>query len=238
MTTVGAIELDVDVGELADEPDEIYELATMVNVACGAHAGDAATMARSASRARAAGARVAAHPSYPDRASFGRRTIAIEPERLRESVRGQVRALATACEAAGVPLGALKLHGALYHDADRDPELAALALDAAMEGHARIGAVLGPPGGETKRAARLRGLAFVAEGFADRRYGDDGRLLPRTRADATIDDPAVAAEHALALVRSFDFGALCVHGDRPRAVDVARAVRAALAAEGLLRPRA
>src|SRR5690242_7817176 len=108
--------LNVDLGELPDEPDELYSLATMVNVACGGHAGDEGSMARAVRLAAAAGARLAAHPSYPDRQGFGRTSMAMEPTALTESVRAQLATLDAVARAAGTRIEAVKPHGALYHD--------------------------------------------------------------------------------------------------------------------------
>jgi UPF0271 protein len=230
------VALNVDLGELPGEPEELYELATVVNVACGGHAGDAATMARAVGLARAHGADIAAHPSYPDRADFGRKTVRIAAEDLERSIAEQCAALQAI---AGGAVRAVKLHGALYHDASRDPHVA----EAVMAGAARgLGAGdvvwIGPARGALWDRARALGLACVREGFADRGMQPDGSLVPRGQPGALIEDPARAAEQALKLARAGAVDTLCVHSDTPNAVPIARAVRAALDGAGLLSRRA
>ena len=231
-----AVDLNIDLGELEGEPEELYALATVVNVACGGHAGDAASMARAAALAAARGARVAAHPSYPDRARFGRERLDIGGDALRESVRVQCAALRAAAGAAGLRVEALKLHGALYHDAAGDPARAEAALEGAIEGlGGELRAVVGPPWGEAlAAAARARGLAYAREGFADRVYDAEGRLAPRSAPGALLVDPAACAAQAARLAAAGGCETVCVHGDSPGAPAIARAVREALAARGLL----
>lgn len=233
---VHTVDLNVDLGELPDEPPALYELATVVNVACGGHAGDGATMRAAVRAARAAGARVAAHPSYADREGFGRRAAFAPATAAADAVLAQCRDLAVIAAEEGVAIALAKPHGALYHDAARDPELAAATVDAVI---AALGGVtlVGPPTGALVAAARTRGLAYAREGFADRGYDTSGELLPRGAPGALLDDPATAARQALALARRGDLETLCVHGDTPGAVAIARAVRAALEEAGWLRPR-
>ncbi|AUX19958.1 LamB/YcsF family protein [Sorangium cellulosum] len=235
---MGPIDLNIDLGELEGEPDELYSLATVANIACGGHAGDAGSMARAASVAGRAGARIAAHPSYPDRHRFGRVSLPIAAGDLRDSVRAQCAALREAAEGARVRISALKLHGALYHDAARDPELAEAVLDGAS---AALGGalftVVGPPSGALAEVARALGLAYAREGFADRGYDGAGRLLPRGAPGALLTSAAACAAQAARLVDAGGFETLCVHGDTPGALENARAVRAALEARGLLAAR-
>jgi UPF0271 protein len=208
--------LNLDLGELPDEPEELFALADLVNVACGGHAGDAASMRFAARRARGRG--LGAHPSYPDRAGFGRTRLALPLDALRRSLADQCGALAEAAAAEGAAVGHVKPHGALYH-ACEDPEVAAAVLDASREW-----AVIGPPA--LLAAARARGREAWTEGFADRGVGPDGRLIPRGSPGALLHDPAAAAARARALRGTVD--TICVHGDSPGALAIARAVRAAL----------
>lgn len=121
------VDLNVDLGEIDGEPEELYRLATVVNVACGGHAGDAESMRRACRLASAAGARVAAHPSYPDREGFGRRAVAMDEVALARSIESQCGELAKLAEAAGLEVSLVKPHGALYHEASRS-EAAARAV--------------------------------------------------------------------------------------------------------------
>jgi UPF0271 protein len=227
------VSLNIDLGELPEEPEELYALATVVNVACGGHAGDEASMARAVERARWAGARVAAHPSYPDRAGFGRTSMAIPPERLRQEIAEQCAALVAVANRAGVSVSAVKPHGALYHDASRDGVIAAAVLEGAREALGAL-TLVGPPQGELQSAALAQGVTYVREGFADRAYLPDGGLVPRTQAGALLTVPADCAAQALRLAASGRYETLCVHSDTPGAPAIARAVRDALAQRHLL----
>jgi UPF0271 protein len=213
------VSLNVDLGELPDEPEELYSLATVVNIACGGHAGDEASMTRSVALARRYGARIAAHPSYPDRAGFGRKTMAIAPDALGRSIAEQCRALA----AIAGELTLVKPHGALYHDLAKKPELVEPFLAAVGDA-----TVVGPP-----RSPLAERTKFVAEGFADRGYDGD-TVLARGTPGALIEDPAAAAKQALTLVARGEVQTICVHGDTPNAVAIARAVREALRDAGAL----
>src|SRR5579859_7331846 len=126
------VDLNIDLGELPDEPDELYALATVVNVACGGHAGDAASMRRATQLAMRHGARIAAHPSYPDREQFGRARMPIPASVLYESIVDQTDALAHIVREVGARLWGAKPHGALYHAAAEDPAVAGAFLDAVV----------------------------------------------------------------------------------------------------------
>lgn len=216
--------LNVDLGELPDEPEALWALADLANVACGGHAGDEASMRRALQRCRRHGTAAGAHPSYPDRAGFGRAPVAMAPEALRAAVRAQCAALRAVAGPLGVRLGHVKPHGALYHAAAADPALAAAVVDGAVDALGEV-RVVGPPTGALADAARARGLPYAREAFADRGYGPDDRLLPRGAPGALLG-PAAAAAQARARAGACD--TLCVHGDTPDAVAVLAAVRAAL----------
>ncbi len=220
--------LNVDVGELPGEPPGLVALAELVNVACGGHAGDEGTMRDVVTRARAAGTRVGAHPSYEDRAGFGRVARDVPPATLAAQVEAQCRRLAAAARAEGVPVGHVKPHGALYHRAAADPAVAEAVLDGAVAALGPV-AVMGPPTGALREAAERRGLPYLREGFADRGLLPDGSLVPRGQPGALVHDPAVAAAQARALAASGRFDTLCVHGDTVGAEAILAAVRAALA---------
>ena len=207
--------LNLDAGEHDDEPAALWQLADIVCIACGGHAGDEASMRRVLAVAREVGA----HPSYPDREGFGRRTIAITPAELAASVRAQCARLA----ALSARVAYVKPHGALYHDANRDPVLARALLDGATAALGAI-AVIGPPRGALHDAAAATGLRYLREGFADRATRPDGSLVPRTEPGALIDDPALAAARA----RELACDTVCIHADTPNAMSIAIAVRAVL----------
>jgi len=175
----------------------------------------------------ARGLEVGAHPSYVDREGFGRRSIAVAPDVLAVQIFEQCAALAAIAREHGIRVTFVKPHGALYHDAAKDPALAAALIDGATRALGNI-AVLGPSWGTPalQVIAAARGLAYWREGFADRALRPDGSLVPRSEPGALIEDPAAAAAQARALAVSVD--AICIHGDSPNALAIARAVRVVL----------
>ena len=219
----GRTRLGVDLGELPDEPIELWEAAHVAHVACGGHAGDAASMRLALARCRVHGVAAGAHPSWPDRARFGRVSLGLGREALKGTLREQLTALREAALVEGVQLGHVKPHGALYHDVDRDPALAAALVEVAVEVLGEV-ALVGLPHGALAVAAA--GRPFWTEAFPERGTLPDGRLVPRGEPGALVTDPTAVAARARALRGVVDL--LCVHGDSPGAVELARVVRAAL----------
>lgn len=230
------VELNIDLGELPGEPEELYALATVANVACGAHAGDDASMERAVRLCQEHGTRLAAHPSYPDRDGFGRRALDLPISALRASLDEQLERLGAAAAGIGAKVALLKPHGALYHQATHAPELALALVDSAL---ATLGpvALVGEAGGAVESAARARGLPFLREAFADRGYDEAGRMLRRSEPGALIASPRAAAEQAIRFAESGAVDTLCLHGDSPGAVELARSVHQALRSHGLLHER-
>jgi UPF0271 protein len=244
------MDLNADVGErpdaLADGREEaLLRQLTSANIACGGHAGDAASMDALVRLAARHGIAVGAHPGYPDRAQFGRAVMEIPPGRLRASIREQVAALAEAARRHGARLAHVKPHGALYNAAASDPALASLV--AAAVADVIPGATLvGLAGSAMLDAWRAAGFAVAAEAFADRRYEPDGTLRPRRFPDALITDPDEAAAQALAIARdgrvtAWDGRAvnvradtLCVHSDTPGAAETVAAIRRVFRDYGIL----
>jgi UPF0271 protein len=227
------LDLNCDLGEGCAFDGELMPLITSANVGCGFHAGDASS-ARAALRLAAKhGVQVGAHPGYPDREHFGRRELSQPEDQIFEECLYQVGALAGLAKAEGVALRYLKPHGALYNQACRDdayarPVVAAAALFELS--------VMGLPASRLAVAAVGR-CPFVAEGFADRRYRPDGSLVPRTEANAFVDDVDEAVRQAAWLLQSRGVRTLCVHGDNPHALDFVRRLRAALLKQAVnLRP--
>ncbi len=232
------IDLNADVGEGFDDL-AIFPYVSSVNVACGGHAGDAATMDRTVAEAAERGLAIGAHPSYPDRAGFGRRDLDLPLEDVVKSVSEQLDALAAICARRSVRLAHVKPHGALYNKAARDEELAR-ALAETVRAFDPSLALVGLAGSLSVAAARSAGLRALEEGFADRRYLADGTLVPRSREDAVIDSLELALAQGLALARGEPFPAvdgspltihvdtLCIHSDTPGASAFARALSTAL----------
>jgi UPF0271 protein len=224
---VRSIDLNADVGEGVGDDAALLAVVTSANVACGFHAGDATTMRRTCAAAVARGVVIGAHVGYRDREHFGRRDLDVPADVVGAEAAEQLEALAAAAGAEGGAVRYVKPHGALYHRAARDPEAAA-ALARAARGRPMVGA----PGSPLLDAARAAGLDAVPEGFADRAYRPDGTLVARSEPGAVIGgDDAVA--QAVRLAGEGTLRTLCVHGDSPDAVTLARAVREGLEAEGV-----
>jgi UPF0271 protein len=248
-----AIDLNADLGEDPSGADAaLLEVVTTAHVACGFHAGNPELMRRTVARAVEVGVAVGAHPSYPDREGFGRREMGRHPERVAEDVVHQLGALDGIARLCGARVVSVKAHGALYHRLSEDPECAA-AVAAAVAAFDRdlplvfpaIAGALSPSAVEARAAVAAAGLSIRAEAFCDRRYGPDGRLVPRDAPGAIIVEPAAVGGQArsLALEGSVVIGesqvlpirpdTLCVHGDTPGALALARAVRATLEDAGV-----
>jgi UPF0271 protein len=220
--------LNVDGGELDDEPLELYALADVVHVACGGHAGDETSMTRVTRACASAGTRVGAHPSYEDREGFGRRARTVAPDVLATSIAAQCTRLRTIAAGAGVTLASVKPHGALYHAAHADEATARACVEGVVRSLGKEVAIVGPAGGALERATIAAGVPFQREAFADRGVRPDGSLIPRGEPGALVEDPALAAARARELAARGDVDTLCIHGDTPGAVTIARAVREAL----------
>jgi 5-oxoprolinase (ATP-hydrolysing) subunit A len=223
------IDLNADLGEEVTDDAALLAVVTSANVACGYHAGSPAIMRAVCEEAARRGVSVGAQVSYADRENFGRVARDVGHDLLREQVADQVGVLGAIAEAAGTAVRYVKPHGALYHRVIDDPDQAA----AVLAGSGSL-PVLGMPG-ELLSQAAAAGRAVRHEGFPDRAYGPDGRLLPRSEPGAVLTDGAEIARRAVELATGSQprIDSVCVHGDTPGAVDHARAVRRALEAAGL-----
>jgi UPF0271 protein len=174
--------------------------------------------------------RLGAHPSYPDREHFGRRSMVGEmaPVALARALSGQLRKLSQIAAAHGVVVGWVKPHGALYHDAAAEPALAALVVDTAVTVLGPAIQIIGPPAGALRDATAQRNLVYLCEGFADRATRADGSLVPRSEPGALVTDPALCAARTRELHATGDIDTICVHGDTPSSLAIATAVRNAL----------
>lgn len=237
-----AIDLNADLGEGMGSDAAILDVVTSASIACGGHRGDDASMLEALLLARDRGVVVGAHPSYVDHEGFGRRRLDVEPAQLLAQVLAQVRSLVAVAASVDVPVAFLKAHGALYNAAMVDDAVAGVVLDAAEQafvprtaGERRTLPVLGLRGSRLQALAARRGVPFVVEAFTDRASAPDGTLVPRTEPGAVLTDPEEVARRAPLLAAAAD--SLCVHGDAPEALELARAARRGLRAAGLaLRP--
>lgn len=238
------IDLNADLGEGVGDDDALLEVVTSANVACGFHAGDPLTIRRTCAGAVARGVAIGAQVSYQDRAGFGRRELEVPPEVLHAEVLYQLAAVDGIARSVGGEVSYVKPHGALYHRACRDPEQAEAVVRAVADYRPTL-PLLTLPDSVLHEVAARHGVATVVEGFADRAYTPAGGLVPRGEPGAVLHDPAevvarvlrmaVAQEVVAADGSVLRLGArsICVHGDTPGAVELARAVRKALADAGV-----
>lgn len=219
------VDLSADLGEIEGDV-ALTQVVTSASIACGGHAGDRRRMESAVAACLEAGVAIGAHPSYLDRESFGRAERSEPASLVAAQVASQVELLARIAEKAGGQVSYVKLHGALYHRANSERELAEAILDSLPELHvlSQRGALLD--------LARLRGWPAVEEGFCDRAYDRAGRLVDR-RLPGALLEPEAAVSQALALARAGRFGSLCLHGDSPGARSVAEQVRLALTGAGV-----
>lgn len=243
------IDLNADLGEsfgswsLGDD-EAMLEVVTSANIACGFHAGDPSVLRRSCEGAAGRGVAIGAQVGYRDLAGFGRRFIDIAPAELTDDVLYQIGALEAMARVAGSRVRYVKPHGALYNAIVHHEAQAAAVVRAVLEYDPSL-PVLGLPGSAWLRLAQEAGLTTVGEAFADRAYTPEGTLVSRREPGAVLHDPAEIAQRCVRIatkggvvavdgsVVPAPAGSLCVHGDSPGAVEIARQVRAGLDAAGV-----
>ena len=241
---MSVIDLNADLGEgfgqwtLGDD-DALLDVVTSANVACGFHAGDPTVLRRTCERAAERGVVIGAQVGYRDLAGFGRRFIDMEPGDLTNDVLYQIGGLEAFARVAGTRVRYVKPHGALYNAIVHHEAQAAAVVDAVRRYDPTL-PVLGLPGSAWLRLAEEAGLTVVPEAFADRAYTPEGTLVSRREPGAVLHDPDEVAERCVRLATRGEVvavdgsvvpvraGSVCVHGDSPGAVGMARAVRAAL----------
>jgi UPF0271 protein len=245
------IDLNADVGEECGDDEALFGIVTSANVAAGGHAGGGSVLHQTVRLASSAGVRIGAHPSYPDRAGFGRHSRASDHDAssVEAFVSTQVLEVAGACLQRSVSLAHVKAHGALYNDAVADTRLAEAFLSGVRRASAELGGgsipVMGIPDSALHRACERSGVPFLAEAFADRAYAPDGSLVSRQHPGAVLHDHAAAARQAVRValegsvvatdgtVIAMPAVTVCLHGDTPGAVAMALAVRRELEAHGI-----
>jgi UPF0271 protein len=223
------IDLNCDLGEGCPHDAELMQLITSANIACGFHAGDPATAYLALRFASEYGVQAGAHPSFPDREHFGRQELVRTESQIYEDCVFQIGALDALAKSVGCALRHIKPHGALYNLACRDDAYARPLVAVAEFFNLRL---FGLPGSRLEALSSGR-CTFVAEGFADRRYRPDGSLVPRSQADAFVENPPEAVKQVEWLIRERGVKTICVHGDNPRAVLFVRELRSALTRQGI-----
>jgi UPF0271 protein len=236
------IDLNSDLGEGAGHDNEILDLVSSANIACGFHAGDAASMFATIQAALERGVSLGAHPSFADRENFGRTETTLPPAEVYAIVAYQIGAFHALARAAGGRMNHIKPHGALYNMAARDRALADVIANAVLALDPKL-ILFAPAGSQLDFAATELGLTTASEVFADRNYLADGSLVPRSDPRAFVHDPIEAADRIIGIlsegqVRAVDgtdvaisAATICVHGDNPEAVEFVRKLRQRLELE-------
>jgi len=233
------IDLNADLGEGGSCDHNLLALVSSANISCGAHAGNTHDIRAAIQRALELGVSIGAHPSYPDREHWGRRSMQLSAQDLRTTLTQQLQWLASEVSVAGGRLQHVKPHGALYNDAAKDPVLATLVAECVKTFDPAL-RLVGLAGSVSLSAAQQLGLNTIAEAFVDRRYQTDGTLVPRSDSRALITDVQQALRQSLAIIAGEPIEAvdgtaivikaqtLCVHGETEHALVFARQLRQAL----------
>lgn len=243
------IDLNADLGESFGvyrygSDETLIPLVSSVNIACGWHGGDPSVIRRAAALAKKNGVTIGAHPGYPDLMGFGRRYMALTPQEVTDCLLMQIGALDGVCRAEGTHISYVKPHGALYNAAAKEEALAAAIVKAVLLYEPKL-VLLCPAGSAMDRAAEAAGIRSAGEFFADRAYQDDGNLVPRSRENAVLSDPAAIVSRVLSAVKNgtvlsdsgksvpIVFESVCLHGDNPKAVQLAVAISESLREAGI-----
>lgn len=243
------IDINADMGEsfgawTMGNDEALLDIVTSANIACGFHAGDYDVMAKTMRLATQRSVVIGAHPGFPDLQGFGRRTMDLSLGSIANLVRYQLGAAIIMAEAAGSKISHFKLHGALSHMAVADSDIAKTCFEAvkAIDPNMTIFVLAATP---MQAAAERAGCRWAGEIFADRAYLDDGRLMSRKLPGAVIHDPTIAARRIREMVSesaiitesgkriTTKIDTVCVHGDTPEAINIARAVKAGLIEDGI-----
>jgi 5-oxoprolinase (ATP-hydrolysing) subunit A len=236
------VDLNSDLGEGAGHDNEILDLVSSANIACGFHAGDPASIFATIQAALERGVSLGAHPSFPDRENFGRTEMTMPPAKVYATVAYQIGGFHALARAAGGRMNHVKAHGALYNMAARDRALADVIANAVFALDPTL-FLFAPVESQLDYAATELGLQTTSEVFADRNYRADGSLVPRSDSQAFVHDPLEAADRIIRIleegkVRAVDgtdvaitAQTVCVHGDNPQAVEFVRKLRERLELE-------
>jgi UPF0271 protein len=238
------IDINCDLGEETGVEAAIMPFITSANIACGAHAGNEATIRSTIRLAKEQQVVIGAHPSYPDRNNFGRIVMSIDLRTLTRSVAEQIKLVSDIANKEQYPIGHIKFHGALYNEAAKNKTLAEALVQTITSINSKW-VLYGPPDSELKKAALYYQLTYCDEGFPDRTYQDDGSLTPRSHPQALIDSENSCIEQALQMIRrqevtslngkiiSLSVDTLCIHGDGPQALAFARVLKSQLERENI-----
>lgn len=216
----GRIDLNADIGEGFPYDDQLLQIITSANVCCGSHAGSTLMTEDTIKKCHRAHVRVGAHPGYADRENFGRKSVELTSDAEKSAL---FRSLIGQLDRFKEDWKYLKPHGGLYHDVGADESHAGILTALLVRSELPL---MGFPGTLHFSSAKAAGVKFLREGFADRRYGSDGKLVPRSQPDAMLTDEAEIREQVLRLAS--EVGSICLHGDGDHCVEIAKLVRTTL----------
>ena len=243
------IDLNCDVGESTGEhivgsDQELIPLVTSANIACGAHGGDREHITNAVQIAVQHDVRIGAHPGYPDRVNFGRRAMDLSESQLADTMRQQLEFLSEITSQNGTAISYVKPHGALYHRCNIDAAAARVVVKTSLEFGDSM-SIMGQFGTEFEQVCEAMGVTFIREAYADRRYLESGRLMPRALPGAVITDPNAAAAQVLSIATNASAttdsnhevrvigDSICVHGDSPNAMETLMIARTQLTVAGI-----
>jgi UPF0271 protein len=244
------IDINCDLGEDSSDQGVARDLALMAqisscSIACGGHAGSDTSMRHMVENAIALGLRIGAHPSYPDKENFGRKSVTLSSSDLMASLNDQISSLKDIVEDRDSVMGYVKPHGALYNDMVQDNVLAESVIKL-LKTMSPVPALMGLAGSEQRTLCKRHGVGFIAEAFADRRYASNGQLAPRSELGAVIEQSELATAQVMSIVdaqpiRSVDghhiflqADSICMHSDTPAALQQINVIREALSARDIL----
>lgn len=235
---VKSIDLNCDLGEGFPFDEQLMEMISSCNIACGGHYGDEGSIRKAVCLARQNGVRVGAHPSFPDQKNFGRALMQMDNSELLISLKEQLKIIYAICVEEGVELNYVKPHGALYNLAAISEEVALVIVEAVKS----MGdfALMGLPGSELEKICSMKNVPFIPESFADRRYDNDAKLLSRKEPNAVMHNPHEVVEQVLNMVvsgrvktaggswKSLSPQSICVHGDNENALELVKIISKSL----------
>jgi UPF0271 protein len=217
------MDINCDMGEGVPDQEAMMPYLTSANIACGGHAGDEDTMRLTIQQAMRHGLKIGAHPGYFDKANFGRTEMMLPEEEIAMVVHAQCAVFGRIAEQCGATVTHVKPHGALYNQAVKSAMISRAIAEGVGRWRRDI-AIMGLAGSLMLDIFREAGFRAMAEAFADRRYEADGTLRSRKFEDALIRDPLAAGEQALRIAKEGIAATICIHGDTPGALNIAKEV--------------
>lgn len=235
------VDLNCDLGEGCTNDEAIMPFISSANIACGYHAGDEKTIRETLLLAKKYNVAVGAHPSYPDRANFGRLDMNLGKEELKKIVIDQILLIKRLAEEKSLPLHHIKPHGALYNRSATDREVAMTITEAVQSIDDSL-LLYGLANSESEKIAKELGITFYNEVFADRTYTDEGKLTPRTMPNALIESADASLQQVSLMLQKGEVisttgknvpikvDTICIHGDGPHAVEFAKQIHQLISA--------